>query len=94
MKLIKTAAAVINQTPFDWSGNTTRLTRLINEAKTKGVSLLCLPELCISGYGCEDAFYMPHFIILQRPDGGIQRVTISDYTSHLRFDSSRLTHEI
>lgn len=60
MKLIKTAAAVINQTPFDWSGNTTRLTSLINEAKTKGVSLLCLPELCISGYGCEDAFYMPH----------------------------------
>jgi len=60
MKLIKTAAAVINQTPFDWSGNTARLTSLINEAKTKGVSLLCLPELCISGYGCEDAFYMPH----------------------------------
>ena len=60
MKLIKAAAAVINQTPFDWPGNTARLLSLINEAKSKGVSLLCLPELCISGYGCEDAFYMPH----------------------------------
>ena len=21
--------------------------------------MLCLPELCVSGYGCEDAFYSP-----------------------------------
>ncbi len=60
MKLIKIAAAVVNQTPFDWAGNTARLISLINEAKSRGVSILCLPELCISGYGCEDAFYMPH----------------------------------
>ena len=24
-----------------------------------GVHLLCLPELCITGYGCEDAFHAP-----------------------------------
>lgn len=23
---------------------------------------MCLPELCITGYGCEDAFFMPHVI--------------------------------
>ncbi|HEY2761345.1 MAG TPA: nitrilase-related carbon-nitrogen hydrolase, partial [Pirellulales bacterium] len=29
----------------------------IDEARRRKVSLLCLPELCITGYGCEDAFY-------------------------------------
>lgn len=60
MKHLKVAAAVINQTPFDWHGNEARLRELLHEARSKNVSVLCLPELCISGYGCEDAFYMPH----------------------------------
>lgn len=60
MKLLKTAAAVINQTPFDWSGNFLRLRRLLDAARDQEISILCLPELCISGYGCEDAFHMPH----------------------------------
>jgi NAD+ synthase (glutamine-hydrolysing) len=29
------------------------------EARRRGVRVLCLPELCISGYGCEDAFHSP-----------------------------------
>jgi NAD+ synthase (glutamine-hydrolysing) len=29
----------------------------IGEARAAGVSVLCLPELCITGYGCEDAFF-------------------------------------
>jgi NAD+ synthase (glutamine-hydrolysing) len=28
-------------------------------AKAQGVNLLCLPELCITGYGCEDMFLAP-----------------------------------
>jgi len=31
----------------------------IEEAREEGVSILCLPELCITGYGCEDAFLSP-----------------------------------
>jgi len=60
MKLVKTAVAVINQTPFDWTGNFSRIKDLLVEARSNEISVLCLPELCISGYGCEDAFYMPH----------------------------------
>jgi NAD+ synthase (glutamine-hydrolysing) len=60
MKLINVATAVINQTPFDWTGNEERIRTVIKEARTKNVSILCLPELVISGYGCEDAFHMPH----------------------------------
>ena len=29
----------------------------MNEARSAGASVLCLPELCITGYGCEDAFH-------------------------------------
>ena len=56
MRRITVAAAVVNQTPLDWDGNQARLTAVLRAARDQGVSLLCLPELCISGYGCEDAF--------------------------------------
>jgi NAD+ synthase (glutamine-hydrolysing) len=57
MKLIKVAAAVLNQTPLDWAGNKARILAAIAQARTEQVSILCLPELCITGYGCEDAFH-------------------------------------
>jgi NAD+ synthase (glutamine-hydrolysing) len=60
MKLIRVAAAVLNQTPLDWRGNRDHIQAAIREARRKAVSILCLPELCISGYGCEDAFLAPH----------------------------------
>lgn len=60
MKLIKVAASVINQSPFDWGGNHDRLKSTLRDARQRDVTVLCLPELAISGYGCEDAFYMPH----------------------------------
>jgi NAD+ synthase (glutamine-hydrolysing) len=60
MRLIRVAAAVLNQTPLDWDGNATRIRGAITDAKKAGVSILCLPELCITGYGCEDAFHSPN----------------------------------
>lgn len=59
MKLIKVGAAVLNQTPLDWSGNRDRIRAAIDQARQQQVSVLCLPELCITGYGCEDAFLAP-----------------------------------
>lgn len=59
MKLIKLAAAVLNTTPLDWNGNRDRIIAAIEEARAQRVSLLCLPEMCVSGYGCEDAFHSP-----------------------------------
>ncbi len=60
MKLLKVAAGVVNQTPLDWEGNKTRLIEAIEDAKRQHVSLLCLPELAITGYGCDDMFFAPH----------------------------------
>ncbi|MCX6116651.1 MAG: NAD(+) synthase [Proteobacteria bacterium] len=60
MKLVNVAACVMNQTPFDWHGNEDRIRNVLKAARAKNVSILCLPELAVSGYGCEDAFHMPH----------------------------------
>ncbi len=59
MKLVKVAAATLNQTPLDWDGNRRRIVDAISDARAQGVGILCLPELCITGYGCEDAFLAP-----------------------------------
>ena len=59
MQLVKVAAATLNQTPLDWDGNERRIREMLGRARKQGVSVLCLPELCISGYGCEDAFLSP-----------------------------------
>ena len=57
MKLIRVAAAVLNQTPLDWAGNELRILDAIEQAREQKATILCLPELCITGYGCEDAFH-------------------------------------
>jgi len=59
MKLVKVAAAVVNQTPLAWDANVANIVGAIQSARRQGASLLCLPELCITGYGCEDAFHSP-----------------------------------
>lgn len=54
---MKIAGAALNQTPIDWENNLQNIISVINQAKEKQVELLCLPELCITGYGCEDLFH-------------------------------------
>ncbi len=57
MKLIRVAATALNQTPMDWDGNLARILAALERARQEEVSIVCLPELCVSGYGCEDAFH-------------------------------------
>jgi NAD+ synthase (glutamine-hydrolysing) len=56
MHLINIAAVALNQTPLDWSGNAKNIRVAIAAAREQGASVVCLPELSITGYGCEDAF--------------------------------------
>jgi NAD+ synthase (glutamine-hydrolysing) len=67
MHLIRVGGAALNQTPLDWNGNRDRLITAIRAARDRQVSILCLPELAITGYGCEDAFLSPglHRMALQ-----------------------------
>ena len=53
---MRIAGAALNQIPFDWTHNLRTIRDAIEQAKAAGVELLCLPELCLTGYGCEDLF--------------------------------------
>ncbi|GAB5441544.1 MAG: NAD(+) synthase [Fuerstiella sp.] len=60
MKRIRVAAGILNQTPLDWDGNHQRVCQAIEQAQQQQAAVLCLPELCLTGYGCEDMFLSPH----------------------------------
>jgi NAD+ synthase (glutamine-hydrolysing) len=68
MRAITVAAAALNQTPMAWDSNQSAIEEAIRKARDLGCTILCLPELCISGYGCEDAFHSPgvHVMALER----------------------------
>ncbi len=53
---LRIGGATVNQTPIDWSNNTSNIIASIKEAKKNNVSILGFPELCLTGYGCEDLF--------------------------------------
>ncbi len=59
METVKVAVVSLNQTPLDWRGNSERIVEVIKAARQQQVSFLGLPEMCLSGYGCEDAFLTP-----------------------------------
>ena len=57
MQNIRLAAASVNQIPLDWQGNRQHLLEVLAKSREAGVQVLCLPELAITGYGCEDMFF-------------------------------------
>jgi NAD+ synthase (glutamine-hydrolysing) len=59
MSNLTIGSGVLNQTPLDWEGNFLRVVAAVEEARKSSVSLLCMPELCLTGYGCEDQFLAP-----------------------------------
>jgi len=54
--MVKIGGAAVNQIPFHWKNNTDNILDAIADAKRQDVKILCFPELCITGYGCEDVF--------------------------------------
>ncbi len=60
MPTIRLAAVAINQTPIDWEANLRRVVAAIDSARDAGARLVCLPELCLCGYGCEDLYFAEH----------------------------------
>ena len=55
-KTLRIGGATVNQTPIDWHNNVANIINAIEEAKKKDVRILGFPELCLTGYGCEDLF--------------------------------------
>jgi NAD+ synthase (glutamine-hydrolysing) len=54
--------AQMNPTVGDLKGNTSKILKLIDEARTLGADLVAFPELAISGYPPEDLLFKPQFI--------------------------------
>jgi NAD+ synthase (glutamine-hydrolysing) len=76
---IRIAAAAVNQTPMAWDTNLRHIRAAIAAARKADVRILCLPELCITGYGCEDMFF----------SAGVQRTAL-DYLQQAVPDTKRL----
>lgn len=55
------AAAALNQTALDLRGNALRIRQALEQGKQAGATIICLPELCLTGYGSEDLFLSPGF---------------------------------
>ena len=53
---VKVASAIPSLKVADCSYNTQQIESLIVQAEGKGVEIIAFPELCISGYSCQDLF--------------------------------------
>lgn len=59
---VKVAAAVPYVRVADCSYNIERIERMILDADSQGVEIITFPELCITGYTCNDLFLQPFLI--------------------------------
>lgn len=59
MKRLRVAACSVRTWPLDFEGHVARLKAIFTEARQKGVQILALPELVLSGYECGDFFWHP-----------------------------------
>lgn len=59
MSDLRIGGACLNQTPIDWTNNIQNIKDAIAAAQKNRVHILCLPELCITAYGCQDLFLSP-----------------------------------
>ena len=56
---IKVAAGTPRVRVADCRYNAEQIFELMREADKQGVRVLCLPELCVTGYTCGDLFLHP-----------------------------------
>jgi NAD+ synthase (glutamine-hydrolysing) len=62
MRRIRIAMAQINTTVGDFSGNTRKIKRMIDDARIQGADIVTFPELAVCGYPPEDLLFKPQFI--------------------------------
>ncbi len=65
---VKVAAGTPKIRVADCRYNAEQIFTLMREAAAQGVRVLCLPELCLTGYTCGDLFLQD--TLLQRRRGG------------------------
>lgn len=63
MKSLRITAVSLNTTPLDFEGNCRVICNVLEDPSTQESDVVLFPELSISGYGCEDAFFQQTNII-------------------------------
>lgn len=59
---VKIASAVPMVTVADCRSNAEQIKRLITQAEDNHVEIVCFPELCITGYTCQDLFFQEQLL--------------------------------
>src|SRR5687768_11416101 len=59
---MKIAVAQINMTVGDFAGNADRIRRAVDQARSRGATLVVTPELALSGYPPEDLLFRDDFL--------------------------------
>ena len=62
MRQLRIAMAQINTTVGDFNGNTQKILKAIDEARSLSIDIITFPELAICGYPPEDLLFKQHFI--------------------------------
>ena len=73
---IKVAAAVPAVRVADVEYNVQEIERLITLADSEGVEMVCFPELCLTGYSCQDLF--KEQLLLAKAEEGL--ITLVDFS--------------
>jgi len=73
---IKVAAAVPAVKVADVEYNVQEIERLITLADSEGVEMVCFPELCLTGYSCQDLF--KEQLLLAKAEEGL--ITLVDFS--------------
>ncbi len=102
MATYRIGTATVNQTPLDWTGNIHRIKQALREAKSQEIEILCLPELCMTAYGCEDLFlseWLPtkamSFIpeLVDETEGMFTTLNLPLYYQHKLYNCSVVVHD-
>ncbi len=62
LRTLRVALAQINSTVGDLRGNTARIVRAIDAARSQGADLVAFPEMALPGYPVEDLVLKPQFV--------------------------------
>lgn len=73
---LKVAAAIPGVRVADCDYNTEQIKNLIMQAEQSGVEIVCFPELCITGYTCQDLFHSQQLL----DDAEISLISLMDFT--------------
>ena len=61
-KIINIGAASVSTLALDLEGNSQKIIGCLREAGEKGADIVLFPELCLTGYGAEDQFFVTGWI--------------------------------